>query len=154
MLCSSCKHPLLPPDALPTPAQTAHLLNLLRSSSIPQDPSGYALAISASTAALAQYDSEIERVQETLQQLRADREKLQEFLDRCRSLPSPVRRLPPEILHEIFAFLSGPSTGWTDSLADVAKSDLLRISAVCASWRNLVLGSPRLWSEIALHLQT
>ncbi|KAJ7685802.1 hypothetical protein DFH06DRAFT_1463745 [Mycena polygramma] len=149
MLCESCKHPLLPPDALPTPTQTEVLLEHLRSSSVPQDPSGYEAAISASTAALMQYDSQIELLQETLERMRTDRTKLQEYTDACRSVFSPVRRLPPEILCEVF--ISVPSTtsaGWIESVAYVAKSHLLRISAVCASWRSLVIGTPRFWSYI------
>ncbi|KAJ6480771.1 hypothetical protein C8R47DRAFT_1135714 [Mycena vitilis] len=104
MLCAFCKHPLLPPDALPTPVQKEALLQLLRSSSIPQDSSSCESAITASAAALGQYDSEIERLQETLQLMRANRTKLQKHLRlaACRNVFSSVRRLPPELLCEIF----------------------------------------------------
>ncbi|KAJ7138101.1 hypothetical protein C8R44DRAFT_975973 [Mycena epipterygia] len=69
---------------------------------------------------------------------------------------SPVRRLPPEILCEILMPSSLPSPHDSDLPADevknIAKSDLLRVSHVCAQWRALALGTPRLWSDIALDL--
>ncbi|KAJ7649122.1 hypothetical protein DFH06DRAFT_1209001 [Mycena polygramma] len=150
MLCESCKHPLLPPDALPTPTQIEVLLEYLRSSSVPQDPSGYEAAISASTAARMQYDSQIERLQETLERMRTDRTKLQEYIDACRSVFSPVRRLPPELLCEIFASVPDHAEPWTETPADVAKFHLLRISEVCNHWRTLVIRTPRLWSDITI----
>ncbi|KAJ6480744.1 hypothetical protein C8R47DRAFT_1050065 [Mycena vitilis] len=151
MLCESCKHPLLPPDALPTPKQTGVLLEYLRSSSVPRDPSGYQAAISASTAALVQYDSQIERLQETLRRMRADRTKLQGHIDGCRSVFSPVRRLPPEILCEIFASVPDHAEAWTETPADVAKTHLLKISEVCNHWHTLVIRTSKLWSEITIH---
>ncbi|KAJ7649113.1 hypothetical protein DFH06DRAFT_558040 [Mycena polygramma] len=160
MLCACCKHPLLPSDALPTPTQTQELLNLLRTSSIPHDPSSYRSALSASTAALVQYDSQIESLQETLQHMRADRAKLQDYIEACQSVFSPVRRLPPEILSEIFVPFSLPADPTIRSaysapdlraeLADLARSQLLRASGVCTSWRNLIIGTPKFWSNIAV----
>ncbi|KAJ7649118.1 hypothetical protein DFH06DRAFT_558083 [Mycena polygramma] len=159
MLCASCKHPLLPPDALPTQTQTQQLLNLLRTSYIPQDPSSHE-SVSASIAALpAQYDSQIESLQETLERMRADRAKVQDYVDACQCVFSPVRRLPPEILCEIFVPFSLPAdtTMWPQDapdskreLADLAKSQLLRASQVCTSWRTLIIGTPKLWSNIAV----
>ncbi|KAJ6480733.1 hypothetical protein C8R47DRAFT_596745 [Mycena vitilis] len=133
---------------------------MLRSSSLPQDPSGHESAISASIAALAQYDSQIERLQEALESMQADRAKLREYVGAWRSLSSPIRRLPPEILCEIFVPLSLPANTapeWLEdpldtkgALADLAKSQLLCASEVCTSWRNLIIGTPKLWSSIVV----
>ncbi|KAJ6563595.1 hypothetical protein DFH09DRAFT_1315317 [Mycena vulgaris] len=108
MLCASCKHPLLTFDALPTPTDVKALQDLLRSSYFAPDPSHYHSQISSAPAALAQYDIEIERLQEILQGIIIDRAKLQHYIDGCRGADSSVRRLPPEILCEIFASHSPP----------------------------------------------
>ncbi|KAJ7926208.1 hypothetical protein B0H13DRAFT_1561228, partial [Mycena leptocephala] len=69
---------------------------------------------------------------------------LQAHVDGCRSAFSPVRRLPPELLCEIFASCL-PS--FRDSRREpcVAERALLEISQVCATWRSLILGTPGLW---------
>ncbi|KAJ7926212.1 hypothetical protein B0H13DRAFT_2265981 [Mycena leptocephala] len=150
----SCKHPLLPPHALPTPTQNKELIEWLRSSSIPLDSSRYESVISSSTAALAQYDSEIQRLQERLQVTLADRTKLKKYVDGWKSTVSPVRRLPPEILCKIFASFSSPTEYPSDSkgeLHNLAKSELLQISHVCVRWRSIVMDTPGLWSDITVH---
>ncbi|KAJ7926201.1 hypothetical protein B0H13DRAFT_1470188, partial [Mycena leptocephala] len=86
-------------------------------------------------------DSEIQKLQEALQAMLSDRTKLQTYVDGCRSTVSPIRRLPPEILCEIFASFSSPTE---------YKSELLQISHVCVRWRSLVMDTPRLWSNIAI----
>ncbi|KAJ7138106.1 hypothetical protein C8R44DRAFT_555779, partial [Mycena epipterygia] len=104
---------------------------------------------------LAQYDSEIERLKETLQAMLADRMKLQQYAQGCRSAMSPIRRLPPEILCEIFMAHSSSSPQPHSSAGEkknISKSDLLLVSHVCAQWRTLALGTPRLWSDIAVDL--
>ncbi|KAJ7453147.1 hypothetical protein FB451DRAFT_1520288 [Mycena latifolia] len=164
MLCESCKHPLPPLDALPTPSQTARLRNLLRSSHFPPDPSHYRSQISSSTTALTQCDIEIQRLEQTLQALLADRMKLQAYVDGCRSALSPVRRLPPELLCEIFPSYSEspPEDSEDESESDdesyakireiknLSKWDMLLLSHVCTQWRTLVMGTPKLWANITV----
>ncbi|KAL0058046.1 hypothetical protein AAF712_015296 [Marasmius tenuissimus] len=78
---------------------------------------------------------------------------------------SPIRQLPPEILHDIFLFAAtsewntfgvggsrahpciqaGPPTGtW--------KSTAFALSSVCTLWRAIALNSPQLWSRIAVRV--
>ncbi|KAJ7453174.1 hypothetical protein FB451DRAFT_1373894, partial [Mycena latifolia] len=162
MLCASCKHPLPPSDVLPTLSQTTQLQNLLRSSHFPPDPSHYHSQIPLSTTALRQYDIEIERLQQTLQSILADRMKLQAYVDGCRSVFSPVRRLPPELLCEILASYSEfPPEGSEDDSEDESESnereikslskwDMLLLSHVCTQWRTLVIETPKFWSDIVV----
>ncbi|KAJ7138111.1 hypothetical protein C8R44DRAFT_607122, partial [Mycena epipterygia] len=80
--------------------------------------------------------------------------KLRHYVDRCRGVLAPVRRLPPEILCEIFASLSSSSSkifNSAEELHKLSKSGLLRISQVCTHWHRLVMGTPRLWSDIAVN---
>ncbi|KAJ7121771.1 hypothetical protein C8R43DRAFT_74536 [Mycena crocata] len=155
MLCDACKHPLLPPDALPTPGQTDALRQFLRSGALALDTSQYRAQIATSEAGLARYDAEIGRLQETLRDLFADRSKLQEYTDGLRATMSPIRALPAEILGEIFTpfSLSGSaSKSYEEELDNLAKVDLLDLSKVCSRWHRVVLGTPRLWSDIAVDL--
>ncbi|KAJ7926204.1 hypothetical protein B0H13DRAFT_1466506, partial [Mycena leptocephala] len=133
--------------------QNQELMEVLRSSSIPHDPSHYHSAISTFTTTLGRYDSEIQKLQETLQMMLSDRTKLQKYVDGWRSAVSPVRRLPPEILCEIFASFSSPMEYPLDSeeeLDNLAKSKLLQISHVCVRWRSVIMDTPGLWSDIAV----
>ncbi|KAJ7138100.1 hypothetical protein C8R44DRAFT_695290, partial [Mycena epipterygia] len=153
MLCASCKHPLPPSYALPNSTQTEELQTLLRAWHFPLNTAHYQSQFASSTAALAQYDSEIDRLEETLREILADRMKLQQYAQGCRSAVSPIRRLLPEILCEIFIAYSSSSPepdNFADEKKNISKLDLLLVSHVCAQWRTLALGTPRLWSDIAV----
>ncbi|KAJ7121805.1 hypothetical protein C8R43DRAFT_1112177 [Mycena crocata] len=154
MLCDACKHPLLPPDVLPTPTQIHDLREFLSSGALPLDPSQYHSQIATSTAVLAQCDIQIKGLQETLGILLADRLKLQDHVDGLRAAMSPVRSLPSEILGEIFvSFSQSQRSGNVEEELDrLAKSDLLEVSKVCSRWHRVPLGTPRLWSDIAVNL--
>ncbi|KAJ6477936.1 hypothetical protein C8R47DRAFT_945993, partial [Mycena vitilis] len=92
---------------------------------------------------LARYDDEIHVMQQALSQLISERQLLQQYNDGCRSLFAPVRRLPTEILTEIFA-LCHPTT---DTIR-AAQSHLLPLAQVCWRWYETVIGTPRLWATI------
>ncbi|KAJ7776596.1 hypothetical protein DFH07DRAFT_980846 [Mycena maculata] len=82
--------------------------------------------------------------------------------------PGPIRRLPAELLVEIFdlcwhlftpsfediTFGSGHGDDHYSSveteLARLAHAPLLDLSKVCSQWHKLALGTPSLWSEIQL----
>ncbi|KAJ7121804.1 hypothetical protein C8R43DRAFT_1241448 [Mycena crocata] len=154
MLCDACKHPLLHTDALPTAIQTQELREFHRSGAIPLDTAHYHSQIATSTMTLAQYDSQIQGLQETLGVLLVDRLKLQEYVDGLRAALSPVRSLPAEILGEIFTPFSktGKSLSSNEEVRALAKSELLELSKVCSRWHHVVLRTPRLWSDIAVNL--
>ncbi|KAF8178871.1 hypothetical protein K438DRAFT_1457434, partial [Mycena galopus ATCC 62051] len=59
-------------------------------------------------AELVRYDTEIKRLQTVLNGLVSDRAMLADYADGCQSLFTPVRRLPPELLVEIFEACAPP----------------------------------------------
>ncbi|KAJ7776416.1 hypothetical protein B0H16DRAFT_1506710 [Mycena metata] len=61
---------------------------------------------------------------------------------------SPVRRLPFEILGEIFVFCVVPSLRSRSTSADDPREPPILMSHVCALWRNVALNTPRLWSDL------
>lgn len=54
---------------------------------------------------------------------------------------SPIRKLPSELLRDIFIwnFDEHPCCAWV-------------LAAVCSSWRRLVLQTPKLWSKVRVRL--
>ncbi|KAJ6593214.1 hypothetical protein B0H19DRAFT_975851, partial [Mycena capillaripes] len=102
--------------------------------------------ISSSPAELERYDAEISRLRLVLQKAEHERSLVDDYLRLCRYTLSPVRRLPPEILTEIFAFFLPKELG------RIANVDLLRISQVCPRWHQIITGTPSLWSAISLDL--
>ncbi|KAJ7189074.1 hypothetical protein C8R46DRAFT_935293 [Mycena filopes] len=87
----------------------------------------------------------------------SERATLSWYNDGCRSVSSPVRRLPTELLAEIFdmcapsyeGVISGTTTK-TQELERVAKKYLLQLSQVCSHWHRVAMGTPNLWSFIVL----
>ncbi|KAJ7152599.1 hypothetical protein C8R43DRAFT_1189533 [Mycena crocata] len=64
---------------------------------------------------------------------------VQETIAQTRAYLSPIRRLPGELLRELFmwCFEGHPCCAWV-------------LSAVCTTWRQQALGIPRIWSKIRL----
>ncbi|KAJ7798632.1 hypothetical protein B0H14DRAFT_2253633, partial [Mycena olivaceomarginata] len=120
--------------------------------------------ISSSPAELERYDTEISRLRAIIDKLEKDRNVVEEYQLLCRYTVSPIRRMPAEILTEIFAFFVPDAFETLDTsmqyeeqvqgeLARVANADLLRIAHVCPRWHKLAMETPSLWSSIGLHLK-
>ncbi|KAF7974254.1 hypothetical protein HWV62_13156 [Athelia sp. TMB] len=82
-------------------------------------------------------DSEIERVEAILERLRHNRSSLQKLTNGHHNVLNPTRRLPVEILGEIFVQLQEMSGG--RSIAP---------TQVCRQWREVAIGTSRLWNCI------
>ncbi|KAF8212574.1 hypothetical protein K438DRAFT_1565648, partial [Mycena galopus ATCC 62051] len=150
--CDRCESPFSS-SLLPTPAQTAEVAQHLRSNSIPSDPSSLHAVIASSPVDVARYDAEIRR-------LISERDALQRYSDECRSIFAPVRRLPPEILVEIFTLCSSTPTLYCDGhrsipndKADpVGQPHLMHLLRVCSAWHTTVMVTPSLWANIKVDL--
>ncbi|KAJ7464150.1 hypothetical protein FB451DRAFT_1370494 [Mycena latifolia] len=146
---------------LPTPEQKYQLRNLLHSNSLPRELSHFESVIASAPADLVRYDAAIERIQKLLDTVISDRETLQEYSDGCHSVLATVRRLPTEILGEIFArcapepmqlFAFWEHDTIRDNIARVSQLHLRRLSQVCASWHTTIMGTPSLWATIDVDL--
>ncbi|KAF9266661.1 hypothetical protein L218DRAFT_857509, partial [Marasmius fiardii PR-910] len=98
---------------------------------------------------LRTYQAEINRLQAMVILLKGRRDDLQGAITRYRSLLSPIRRMPPEILTHIFSFCCE-----TNTIEPENPPTAISLSKVCGRWRQLVLASPRLWSSLTLKLDT
>ncbi|KAJ7138335.1 hypothetical protein C8R44DRAFT_554796, partial [Mycena epipterygia] len=76
--------------------------------------------------------------------------------DDCRSTLAPIRRLPPEILVDIFGMcwdlplvpVIGNEISW--ELKQLANAPLLTVSQVCVWWHGIVMGTAAFWGTVRL----
>lgn len=103
---------------------------------------------------LSRYDEEISRLRAIIEQVEAQRVVLQELVDGCRCLNAPIRRLPNELLDDIFS-----RCDWSlrlenpNPLEKAVGLSPLCLSQVCARWRSIGLSSHHLWTYIPLTLR-
>ncbi|KAJ7491726.1 hypothetical protein B0H11DRAFT_2191192 [Mycena galericulata] len=144
---------------LPSSDTAAHIHELLRSHGPP--PELLPFTISAFSDELAGLDQQISQLQDSthLGGMESDRRILYSHYTACLSVLAPIRRVPSEILVEIFqicldSFLSRQNTTMLQprafEMARLAHSPLFTVSQVCARWHGIVMGNPSLWSTIEL----
>ncbi|KAJ7460090.1 hypothetical protein B0H11DRAFT_167410 [Mycena galericulata] len=92
--------------------------------------------IKLAEASLAQIVAE---AQAAIDDLLREKQLVQETIAQTQAYLSPIRRLPGELLRELFlwCFEGHPCCAWV-------------LSAVCANWRRQALSIPRIWSKIRL----
>ncbi|KAF7972276.1 hypothetical protein HWV62_18612 [Athelia sp. TMB] len=95
--------------------------------------------ISQISTDLSQLDNEIGRVEDILQGLRRKREALQRIYHGHENILNPTRRLPAEILREIFVQCQAMADGMS-----------VRTASVCRHWRAVAIATPSLWSYLEL----
>ncbi|KAI5896752.1 uncharacterized protein SCHCODRAFT_01212377 [Schizophyllum commune H4-8] len=79
-------------------------------------------------------------------QVEIDAVRLQAAVNR--SVLAPIRRLPQELLADIFLRIAADT--WTQSPSGRMR---LRVSEVCHTWRLIALATPALWANIHFQLQ-
>ncbi|KAK6985073.1 hypothetical protein R3P38DRAFT_3102782 [Favolaschia claudopus] len=137
-------HPEFSSSALPTPAQLAAIRDILRSGTVPTDTATLRATISAASSELERYDAEIQEIQNEMNRLLSERAALQSYTDSCRSVFSPICRLPSEVLSLVFDHCF-PSPDERDRSPD---QELRRPCKVCLIWHRCVMGTPGLWCKI------
>ncbi|KAK1223444.1 hypothetical protein PQX77_013683 [Marasmius sp. AFHP31] len=107
------------------------------------------------------YNLEIARLQALVVQLSNDKAALQQKIDHRRSYISVMRRIPSEVLTEIFGHCVGMnhltlrSLDNADERAKTCHSTLttpIRLSHVSRRWREILLHTPKLWTTLSLNL--
>ncbi|KAJ6592851.1 hypothetical protein B0H19DRAFT_10373 [Mycena capillaripes] len=99
-------------------------------------------------SSVAGFDLQIETQRATLAQLVCRREEAAESVRQYRSILSPVRRIPSELLCEIFAVTV--TNERVVQTTDKSLKSPWRLNAVCRFWRMTALSYPPLWSLITL----
>ncbi|KAJ7755568.1 hypothetical protein B0H16DRAFT_1828939 [Mycena metata] len=85
-----------------------------------------------------------ERLHSLIKELTEKRDNLNECIDPHLALISPVRRLPHDVVAEIFAASLPPDR---NAVIHAAESPLL-LCHICQAWRALALSTPQLWASL------
>ncbi|KAK7043198.1 hypothetical protein VNI00_008552 [Paramarasmius palmivorus] len=90
----------------------------------------------------------LQAIEDEIARLRAEQLELQTFVDEHLSLISPIRKVPIDVLREIF-LQSMPENGFPACRALEAP---LVFTGVCRLWREGAISIPMLWNRIHIHL--
>ncbi|KAJ6594646.1 hypothetical protein B0H19DRAFT_908650, partial [Mycena capillaripes] len=86
-------------------------------------------------------DDEIANLQKAIDKLAEERESLGAYVEAHRALISPVRRLPLDIIQEIFLACLPTHR---NCVMSAYKAPIL-LGRICSLWRAISLSTPRLW---------
>ncbi|KAJ6516629.1 hypothetical protein C8R47DRAFT_401412 [Mycena vitilis] len=173
-LCDNCDSTFIRSPLLPSATRRAQVVHMLRTNqAVDDDATDIQVVVSDAPAEIVRYDVLLQRVHTLRKKLLSDREVLKRFYGHCVGIvDAPVRRLPKEVLAHIFAFCGEQSEDdITRAMSDIpipvsswneaAKHELWRIgggnlaacSQVSAHWRDVVRGTPTLWSAVEVDLR-
>ncbi|KAJ7301661.1 hypothetical protein DFH08DRAFT_906622 [Mycena albidolilacea] len=104
--------------------------------------------IERAESTISDTDTHLARLQGAMDKLLRHRAELVDFVKSHRAVISPLRRLPSEILLEIFEHCRLDHL--TFLTAGPHRNMLWIISQVCSRWRTVALNSPMLWRRFVL----
>jgi hypothetical protein len=139
--CKTCDTPVHSHKTIP-PSPTPHLLRTIQAPNA-TEATRLREALRLATPVVHQLDDDISHIQMLLDELRRKREPLHNFLAEQITILAPIRRIPAEILAEIFVLCMN----YDISSFNPAKSPLL-VGRVCKGWRQVALSTQKLWSSI------
>jgi len=93
-------------------------------------------------------DAEIRRLDTLLKEQKARRQEILDTVNHHNIILSPLRRLPPDVLHEIFWHCLPTHR---NSIMASSEAPLL-LTQICSSWRSIAFASPRIWSKLHIPL--
>ncbi|KAJ7330518.1 hypothetical protein DFH08DRAFT_967053 [Mycena albidolilacea] len=137
-------------DAFPI-AGTRHY-TLLNTNEPPADPERIFIdsVISKTEARLVWLDDEIPKLREKLKQLEYERASLPRYVTCNKAALAPLRRMPPEVLGEIFSWtLPTIANVLNAGKFDMAQSPWL-LTQISSRWRAVSLSIPSLWSRVVI----
>lgn len=157
LLCNRCQAALPVSTQLLEPHPTT-LAQKLRANHVPVgiEVEEIAEILVEAKEQLVRYEEELSRLRDITAQIESQRETLQQIVEGYQCLQTAaVRRVPTEILHDIFS-LADPSDLRSSFYAKGTPRPVglspLSLSRVCSHWRFTVLGSPQLWTSIDVTL--
>lgn len=95
------------------------------------------------------YGETIGRLQDLIVALENEKENLKEQVRLAKSLMAPIRKIPPEILGQIF--MDHGVTNILDFQLGLREAYIpgFKIASICSHWRSIAVGTPGLWSNIS-----
>src|SRR5437899_3140675 len=119
------------------------LIDLSRNNELPSEEARQEVIELCSQANkdLLQLDAEIQRLQEK-------RKQVQKSIDIYNAILSPARRLPLDILREVFYHCLTTSRNPTLCATEAP----MLLTRICGTWRSVALSSPRIWARLHIPL--
>lgn len=109
--------------------------------------------VAACSSTLGNIEARIVDLQNRLKEPYSSRDSARVTFERYKPISHPLRRIPNEILGEIFVELVNPSITTDYYLQRPGYSDLsLTFLAVCQRWKGVALSVPKLWSIVDIQL--
>ncbi|KAK7049394.1 hypothetical protein VNI00_005995 [Paramarasmius palmivorus] len=93
---------------------------------------------------------QIDKLRSQIALLENKKTNLSENIARYRSLLSPIHKLPPEVLGNVFSFACEENSF---HIHPVLTPPPLSLSSVCGRWREIALTMPSLWSSMNIRFQ-
>ncbi|KAJ7658416.1 hypothetical protein B0H17DRAFT_955267, partial [Mycena rosella] len=93
---------------------------------------------------LKRLNDEIADLHKALAKLEEERDSLSDYVEAHKALLTPVRRLPLDILQEIFVACIPTHRNCVMS----AREAPILLGRICSSWRTISLSTPRLWARL------
>ncbi|KAJ7181008.1 hypothetical protein C8R46DRAFT_1187254 [Mycena filopes] len=100
--------------------------------------------LTAPLSRLKQIDDQIAELQKAIDELVEERERVRSFVDPHKDLISPLRRLPLDVVQEIFVACLPAHR----NCVMTAREAPVLLGRVCSAWRSISLGTPRLWARL------
>ncbi|KAJ6561748.1 hypothetical protein B0H19DRAFT_1068488 [Mycena capillaripes] len=119
---------------------------ILHTNAVPSDPDCQRIRelLVGPQKEVAELTAEIERLLGLISQLSKKRDHLNDFITPHLALISPTRRLPADVVTEVF---SACLPADRNAVMSGAEAPLL-LCHVCRTWRSLALSIPRLWASL------
>lgn len=155
-LCDRCNHTFAAAGPLRSPELTT-TLNQLRAHYSPNYSETQRIAhlLLEAELQLEKHDTEIDRLEAALLKLRSQRAHVQKNVDVCRGFHAPIRRIPSEVLAEVFAHCQPQWPGRSPQVEHSGTDEpvgfmaaTLTLGLVCARWRDIILSAKELWSTV------
>jgi hypothetical protein len=147
ILCAKCGHTVANDIEVPT----TPVPDLLGGHYVASESQAQMISdtILVAQADILRLDGEITRLNAILDGLTRKRDTLQTYTQLHTALVAPIRRLPPEVLSEIFLCCKDENNISHPRLNKVP----LLLGGVCGRWRTVALSTPRLWNSFALTIR-
>ncbi|KAJ7616850.1 hypothetical protein DFH06DRAFT_947875, partial [Mycena polygramma] len=119
-------------------------IQYLHTNYVPQN----ALEVEAIRPHLVAHTMEVSRLEALIADLSAQRDKRLEYIG-AEALMSPARRMPQDVMQEIFLACVPTQHNAVMSTKDAP----LLLTRICKSWRILALSTPALWASLHIPLE-
>lgn len=122
----------------------AHILHTNRAPSIDEIDAIKAYLLEPE-AKLRRLEAEIGRMRVILDGLESEHVKLKLYVESHKALLSPIKRIPPELLQEVFVRCLPESS--RNCVMHAREAPLL-LTCICSGWREIAISTPELWSSL------